>query len=271
MALISQETSTTERSRRLIFLGTGTSTGVPAIGCDCPVCTSADPRNQRMRPSVLLQLPKGNTIIDTTPEMRLQLLRERIGQVHAIVYTHAHADHLFGLDDARLFPRAIGGPVPVYCEAEVEEAIRTAFPYAFNDQARRIPSGGVPQLDFQRIGPGMPFELLGQTFVPLRLEHGRFRVLGFRLGDLAYCTDVCRIPAESWPLLQGLDTLILDALRHEPHPTHFNLEQALDVIATLKPRRAYLTHLSHGFDHGPTESILPEGVALAYDGLALTF
>lgn len=263
--------STPEHPRRLIFLGTGTSTGVPAFGCDCSVCTSSDPRNQRLRPSVLLQFPQGNVIIDTAPEMRLQLLRERIRQVHAIVYTHAHADHLFGLDDARLFSRAIGGPVPVYCEAEVEQTIRTVFPYAFNDQASRIPSGGVPKLNFQRIGPGAPFELLGERFSPLRLEHGHFRVLGFRIGDLAYCTDVSRIPAESWPLLEGLDTLVLDALRHEPHPTHFNLEQALDVIATLKPRRAYLTHLSHGFDHGPTESTLPDGVALAYDGLTLTF
>ncbi len=272
MAVISDLSSTRERTRRLIFLGTGTSTGVPALGCDCRVCTSDDPRNQRMRPSVLLQLPGGNAIIDTTPEMRLQLLRARIGQVHAIVYTHAHADHLFGLDDARLFPRAIGGPVPVFCEEEVEQTIRTTFPYAFNDQARRIPMGGVPRLDFRRIGPGQSFELLGQTILPLRLEHGRFRVLGFRVGDLAYCTDVSRIPDESWTHLQGLDTLILDALRPEPHPTHFNLEQALDVIATLKPRRAYLTHLSHGFDHGPTEStFLPQGVALAYDGLALTF
>lgn len=263
--------STAAGPRRLIFLGTGTSTGVPAFGCECRVCTSDDPRNQRTRPSVLLQLPRGNAIVDTTPEMRLQLLRERVRQVHAIVYTHAHADHLFGLDDARLFPRAIGGPVPVYCEEEVEGAIRTAFHYAFSEHSRRIPSGGVPQLEFRRIGPGEPFELLGQTVLPLRLDHGRFRVLGFRVGDLAYCTDVSRIPEASWPLLHGLDTLILDALRHEPHPTHFNLEQALAVVAALKPRRTFLTHLSHGLDHGPTETALPPGVALAYDGLALTF
>jgi phosphoribosyl 1,2-cyclic phosphate phosphodiesterase len=203
--------------------------------------------------------------------MRLQLLRERIGKVHAIVFTHHHADHLFGLDDARLFPRYVGGPVPVYCEAHTEEAIRRIFPYAFSDEAVRIPTGGVPQLRFERIAPGVPFEVLGQTILPIRLVHGRFQVLGFRLGDLAYCTDVSRIPDESWPLLQGLDTLILDALRHEPHPTHFSLSQALEVIARLQPRRAFLTHLSHGFDHGPTESTLPPGVALAYDGLALGF
>jgi phosphoribosyl 1,2-cyclic phosphate phosphodiesterase len=258
-------------SRRLIFLGTGTSTGVPVFGCDCAVCTSDDPRNSRTRPSVLLQLPGGNAIIDTSPEMRLQLLRERVRQVHAIVYTHAHADHLFGLDDARLFPRAIGGPVPVYCEEEVEGAIRNAFHYAFNDQAKRIPSGGVPQLEFRRIDPLGRFPLLGQEVLPLRLHHGRFRVLGFRVGGLAYCTDVSRIPEESWTRLEGLDTLILDALRYEPHPTHFHLEAALETIARLRPRRAYLTHLSHGFDHAAVESALPAGVALAYDGLALDF
>lgn len=258
-------------TRRLRFLGTGTSTGVPALGCDCAVCTSTDPRNHRTRPSVLLELPAGNLIIDTTPEMRLQLLRERIHRVHAILFTHAHADHLFGLDDARLFPRSIGGPVPVYCEAEVEDTIRTVFSYAFNDQSRRIPSGGVPQLDIRRIEPAQPFEVLGERVLPIRLEHGRFRVLGFRLGNFAYCTDVNRIPDESWPLLAGLDTLVLDALRYEPHPTHFNLAQALEVIERLGPRRAVLTHISHGFDHGPTESRLPEGVVLAYDGLALSF
>ncbi len=258
-------------SRRLIFLGSGTSTGVPVVGCDCDVCSSDDPRNNRTRPSVLLQLPGGNLLIDTTPEMRIQLLRERIRKVHAILFTHHHADHLFGLDDARMFPKALGGPVPVFCEEDTEETIRTVFHYAFGDHAGRIPHGGVPQLQFERIRPGEPFEVLGQHVVPIRLEHGRFRVLGFRFGDLAYCTDVVKIPEESWSALEGLDTLILDALRHSPHPTHFNLKQALEVVARLKPRRTFLTHLSHDLDHRETEGILPDGVALAYDGLALTF
>ncbi len=257
--------------RRLIFLGTGTSTGVPAFGCDCAVCTSGTPRNQRTRPSVLLETPGGNVIIDTSPEMRLQLLRERVRQVHAIVYTHAHADHLFGLDDARLFPRSIGGPVPVYCEEEVELAIRQSFPYAFNDQAKRMPSGGVPQLDFQRIEVDAPFEVRGETLIPMRLHHGRFRVLGYRIGDLAYCTDVSKIPDQSLAQLQNLDVLILDALRFQPHPTHFSLAQALEVVAQLKPRRTWLTHLSHDYDHDAVEATLPPGVALAYDGLAIGF
>lgn len=258
-------------SRRLIFLGSGTSTGVPVFGCDCAVCTSSDPRNHRMRPSVLLELPQGNLLIDTTPEMRLQLLREKVRKIHAIAYTHNHADHLFGLDDARLFSKAIGGSVPVYCELETEEAIRRVFHYAFQDHTLGLPVGYVPKLLFERIAPGESFQALGQTILPIRLEHGRFSVLGFRIGNVAYCTDVSRIPEASWPLLEGLDTLILDALRHEPHPTHFCLQEALAVVERLRPGRTFLTHLSHGFDHGPTESTLPPQVALAYDGLTLEF
>ena len=257
--------------RRLVFLGSGTSTGVPVLGCDCPVCGSDDPRNQRLRPSVLLKLPAGNLLIDTTPEMRIQLLRERVGRVHAIAYTHHHVDHLFGLDDARLFPRYLDGPVPVYCAGETEETIRKVFSYAFHERATTIPAGHLPRIRFERIAAGEAFQALGQTLLPVRLEHGRMSVLGFRIGDLAYCTDVNRIPDETWPLLEGLDVLILDALRHEPHPTHFSLDEALSVVDRLKPRRAYFTHLSHGFDHGTIESTLPPQVRLAYDGLALDF
>jgi phosphoribosyl 1,2-cyclic phosphate phosphodiesterase len=259
------------KARRLVVLGSGTSTGVPMIGCECSVCRSDDPRNHRTRPSVLVQLPLGNLLIDTTPEMRLQLVRERVGAIHAIAFTHHHADHLFGLDDARMFPKAIGGPVPIYCEPETEQTIRTVFHYAFEERAQAFPSGGVPKIVFEPIGPKVPFTVLGQTILPIRLDHGRFKVLGFRIGDLAYCTDVSSIPDESWPLLEGLDTLILDALRVEPHPTHFNLEQALGAIERIKPKQAYLTHLSHGFDHAKTEAILPPRVALTYDGLALEF
>jgi phosphoribosyl 1,2-cyclic phosphate phosphodiesterase len=260
-----------EGRRRLVFLGTGTSTGVPMIGCDCPVCHSGDPRNQRTRPSVLLHFPRGNLLVDTTPEMRLQLLRERVRNVHAIAYTHHHADHLFGLDDARLFPKYLGGPVPIFCEPETEATIRRVFDYAFREKALALPPGFLPRIEFAPIAPGVPFEVLGQTLLPIRLEHGRFRVLGFRVGGLAYCTDVNRIPDESWPLLEGLDTLILDALRFEPHPTHFSLDEALAVIERLKPGRAFLTHISHSFDHGAVESTLPPRVGLAYDGLSLEF
>ncbi len=268
------DTSTSIASpRRLVFLGSGTSTGVPVLGCDCEVCSSTDPRNWRTRPSLLLQFPAGNLLIDTSPEMRLQLLRERIRFVHAIAFTHAHADHLFGLDDARLFPKYLNGPVPIYCEAQVEQSIRTVFHYAFAEWTTKLPPNavGVPKMDFHLLTPGERFQLLGQSILPVRLEHGKGRVLGFRVGNMAYCTDVSRIPDETWPLLEGLDILILDALRHEPHPTHFHLDAALATIARLQPKQTILTHLSHGFDHGPTESTLPPGVRLAYDGLALEF
>ncbi len=240
------------------------------IGCDCAVCSSDDPRNARTRPSVLLELKEGNLLVDTTPEMRIQLVRSKIKRVHAIAYTHHHADHLFGLDDARLFPRWLGGPVPVYCEQGVEDCIRRVFHYAFSESGSAA-AGFVPKLEFRRIAPGVPFETLGETVLPIRLDHGPFSVLGFRVGDLAYCTDVSRIPAASRAPLEGLDVLVLDALRLEPHPNHFSLAEALEAIAELKPRQAYLTHLSHGFDHGLTEATLPAGVALGYDGLALEF
>jgi phosphoribosyl 1,2-cyclic phosphate phosphodiesterase len=256
----------------LIFLGCGTSTGVPMIGCDCEVCESVDPRNQRTRPSVVVRTPRGNILFDTSPEMRLQLLRERPGPIHAIVYTHAHADHLFGLDDSRLFARALNGvPVPVYCEAAVEALIRTVFSYAFVDETKRYPSGGVPRLRFETIEPNRPFTVLDFELVPLRLHHGRFEVLGFRMGDLAYCTDVNKIPDESAAQLTNLDVLILDSLRFEKHPTHFNLEDALAAIEKLKPRRAILTHLSHSFDYRAVSEMLPPNVELAYDGLRVTW
>ena len=258
-------------TRRLVFLGTGTSTGVPLLGCDCQVCNSTDPRNSRTRPSVLVSFPRGNLLIDTTPEMRLQLLREKVRRVHAIAYTHHHVDHLFGLDDARVFPKYLGGPVPIYCEAETEETIRRVFSYAFNERAAALPAGFLPKLKFERVVPGVPFEVLGQSVLPLRLEHGRLGILGFRIGGLAYCTDVSRIPEETWPMLEGLDVLVLDALRHEPHPTHFSLAEALAVVERLRPGRTLLTHLSHDFNHGPTETTLPPRVGLAYDGLTLDF
>jgi phosphoribosyl 1,2-cyclic phosphate phosphodiesterase len=259
------------KPRQLVVLGSGTSTGVPVIGCDCSVCRSDDPRNQRTRCSVLVRLPLGNLLIDTSPEMRLQLVREQVGAIHAIAFTHHHADHLFGLDDARMFPKAIGGPVPIFCELETEETIRRVFHYAFEDRAQAYPAGGVPKILFERIGPGVPFQVLGQSILPVRLDHGRFQVLGFRIGNLAYCTDVNSIPEASWPLLEGLDVLILDALRHEPHSAHFNLAQALAAVDRLQPKQTYFTHLSHDLDHATTEATLPPRVALAYDGLTLDF
>src|SRR5262249_7180210 len=170
-----------------------------------------------------------------------------------------------------LFPKWVGGPVPVYCEQKTEDTIRRIFSYAFQHGAEQLPAGFLPKLDFVRITPGVKFQVLGQTILPVRLEHGPFPILGFRVGRLAYCTDVSRIPDASRPMLEGLDVLVLDALRHEPHPTHFSLSEALAEIRALKPRQTYLTHLSHSFDHGPTQAALPPDVALAYDGLQLDF
>jgi phosphoribosyl 1,2-cyclic phosphate phosphodiesterase len=263
--VVSRQIRTIEFPDELIFLGTGTSVGVPAIGCGCPVCTSGNAKNQRTRASVVLGLPAGNLLIDTSPDMRWQLLREGIGVMHAALFTHDHSDHLMGLDDVRLFPFYLGHAFPLYCELSVEQRIRRCFDYAF-DGGESTHAGAVPKLEFRRITTD-PFQVLGATVTPLRLRHGRFDVLGFRMGDVAYCTDTNEIPPESWPLLENLDVLVLDALRDRPHPTHFSLNEALEVIERLRPRRALLTHLSHELDHKSVSDRLPAGVQLAFDGL----
>jgi len=252
--------------RSFTFLGTGTSVGVPMIGCSCAVCTSTNPRNQRYRCAVLIGLPQGTLLIDTPPELRLQLLREKASTVHAVLFTHFHADHVFGLDDVRPLCRQLGGPIPLYCTVAVEEKIRTAFSYAFKAENQHLPLGYIPRMGFHRISEE-PFTVLGQRVVPVPLVHGPFDVFGFRLDDIAYCTDVSKIPDASWRLLEGVRILVLDALRNTPHPGHFSLPQALDVIAELRPERAYLTHMSHELEHEATNRRLPPGVELAYDGL----
>jgi phosphoribosyl 1,2-cyclic phosphate phosphodiesterase len=255
--------------RTFTFLGTGTSTGVPMLGCECDVCRSPDPRNNRYRCAVLIGTPQGNLLIDTPPELRLQLLRARARLVHAVLFTHYHADHLFGLDDVRPFPRLLGGPVPLFCTRETELKIRQTFAYAFGG-AEEAAEAYLPKLVFHTIATE-PFAVLGERVVPVPLEHAEFDVLGFRIDDVAYCTDVSAIPEASWPLLGGLRVLVLDALRQKPHRAHFGLGQALEVIARLKPRRAYLTHMSHDLEHEATNRRLPPGVELAYDGLTFSF
>ena len=260
--------ATRDISGQMIFLGTGTSVGVPTIGCACAVCTSDDPRNNRMRCSVILGLPGGNLLIDTSPDLRQQLLREKIGLVHAVVYTHAHADHLFGLDDLRLMQFYLGGPVPLYCELSVEERIRKSYDYAFGD-ADHLHTGAVPRLEIFSIGLEQ-FEVLGTRVTPVRLGHGRHnQVLGFRIGNVAYCTDTNAIPSASMDLLRDLDVLVLDCLRPEPHDTHFGIEEALEVAAELSPKRTLFTHMSCKLDYEKTNAQLPDGVELAYDGLAV--
>ena len=264
------ETAATRR-RTFTFLGTGTSVGVPMIGCDCAVCRSPNPRNHRYRCSVLVGTPRGNILIDTTPELRLQLLRADVKLVHAVLFTHYHVDHLFGLDDARLFPMYLKGPLPIYCTAETEDVIRRAFSYAFDPATSDLPIGMLPRLEFRRIDD-TPFPVLGELVTPIPLLHGRFSVYGFRIGDVAYCTDVSAIPERSWPLLEGLDVFVIDALRPgKPHPAHFSVEQALEAIDRLRPRQAYLTHMGHSIDHDAVSATLPPHVALAYDGLSFRF
>lgn len=214
----------------------------------------------------MLGLPGGNLVIDTPPDLRQQLLRERLGIVHAAVFTHEHADHLFGLDDLRLMQFYLGGPVPLYCEEQVETRIRKSYDYAF-DPPDDMHTGGVPKLVVHRIGLE-PFEVLGMRIVPVRLQHGpRCRVLGFRFGNVAYCTDTNGIPKASMRQLEGLDVLVIDCLRRQPHETHFGLDEALAVADQLQPKRTLLTHISHNLEHEAISRTLPPGVEMAYDGL----
>lgn len=253
-------------SGRLVFLGCGTSVGVPVIGCGCAVCTSDDPRNRRTRCGLALGLPQGNLLVDTPPDLRHQMLRERLGVVHAVVYTHEHADHIFGLDDLRLMQFYLGGPIPLYCESAVEQRIRKSFDYAFQSP-ERLHKGAIPQLAMHTIGLA-PFDVLGARVTPVRLDHGAaVPVLGFRFGNIAYCTDCRGMPPESIDLLQDLDLLILDCLRHEPHATHYGLAEALEMAARIGAKRTLLTHMSHDLDYEATSAELPAGVELAYDGL----
>ena len=252
----------------MVLLGTGTSVGVPALGCHCDVCRSDNPRNKRTRCSAILGLPQGNLLIDTAPDLRSQLLREKLGIVHSVLYTHEHADHVAGFDDLRLFQFYLGYPVPVYCNSVVEMRLRQAFDYAFAN-TEQTHAGAVPSVDIRTISTE-PFEVLGTEVVPIPLKHGpRFDVLGFRVGNVAYCTDVKTIPEASWPLLENLDTLIIDALRPREHPTHMNLEEAIDVAQTLHPKMTYFTHCSCDVDYDTTNESLPDRIEVAFDGLRI--
>jgi phosphoribosyl 1,2-cyclic phosphate phosphodiesterase len=258
------------RVRRFTFLGTGTSVGVPMVGCECNVCRSTNPKNHRYRCSVLIGAGRENILIDTTPELRLQLLREKVSAVHAVIYTHFHADHVFGLDDVRPLCKHLGGPMPLYCTREVGEQIRRAYAYAFGPETDIVAAGYIPRLQIREITQ-QPFEVLGELLTPVPLIHAQFKVFGFRVDDVAYCTDVSQIPESSMSLLTNLEVLVLDALRHKPHPGHFSISQAVEIIGRLKPAKAYLTHMSHDVEHEAVNRRLPAGVELAYDGLSFDF
>ncbi len=250
---------------RITFLGTGTSHGIPMIGCFCPVCTSEDSRDVRTRCSVLVEVPQGNIIIDTPPEFRLQCIAHRVTRVDAVLFTHAHADHIFGLDDIRRFCFMQSGPIPCYGSEKTIRSLQKVFSYAFSDPAETYSER--PRL-VPMVVSG-PFSLLDRTVSPLPLAHGRDTVFGFRFGNWAYCTDCSGIPPETAEQLHGLDLLILDGLRYTPHPTHFNVDQALAQIERLGPRTAYLTHIAHEIRHAELAPRLPENVHLPYDGLQL--
>ena len=252
---------------RVTFLGTGTSQGVPQIACDCPVCRSTDPRDTRLRPSIFLDVPdRAAILVDTTPDFRQQALTYGIRRLDAVLFTHSHADHILGLDELRRFNFLQGGPIPCYANGFAWDVIKRTFYYAFDGVPRL--GGGVPEIDAHEVAID-PFVVGGVRIVPVPVWHGRMPILGFRFGNFAYLTDCNRIPDESWPLVAGVDTLVIDGLRDEPHTTHFTVAEALDAIARVAPRRAYLTHMTHDLGHAATSARLPAGVELAYDGLVL--
>ena len=259
----------------LTFLGSGTSMGVPTLGCGCAVCASAisptgDPHNRRTRPSIRLEYGGKVVLIDTGPDFHAQALREEISQVDAVLYTHGHADHILGFDDLR--PLSFRHPValPVYADAETAGTIERVFEYTFRTE-NRYPTSARVKLHRLDETPGAGVELFGACFRRIPVTHGRQTITGYRFGAAAYLTDMSDIPAESVPLLEGLDVLILDALRREPHPSHSHLERSIGFVEALKPRRALFTHISHDLDHAEVNAVLPAGIELAYDGLQLEF
>ena len=280
----------------LIFLGSGTSSGVPMIGCDCPVCTSDDPRDTRTRPSVLLRVPDPTLeideadwrinpeqaghrqyLIDTGPDLREQLLRERISRIDGVLYTHNHADHVFGLDELRRF--SIGGdpqPVPLYLEHTTLDSFKRMFGYIFESE-KNLNRSFIPKLATHLIEPLGGFTLAGGLRVlPLRLMHGRQPILGFRFDvpggrAIAYCTDCSSVPDASVPHLDGLDVLVMDGLRYLPHPTHMDVLEAADFILDRGATLGLLTHIAHDCGHAGLAEKLPEPVAPAFDGLRVAF
>jgi phosphoribosyl 1,2-cyclic phosphate phosphodiesterase len=253
-------------SGQVTFLGTGTSSGIPMIGCRCAVCRSSDPRDARLRPSIFLTVATGAAIlVDTTPDFRQQALTCGMSRLDAVLFTHSHADHILGLDDIRRFNSIQGASIPCYATPDTWADIKRAFSYAF-DGVQRL-GGGVPRVEEHAIDG--PFDAAGVRVIPVPLWHGDAPILGFRFGSFAYLTDCNRLDDRAWSLVDGVETLVVDALRDRPHTTHFTVAEALEVIARISPRRALLTHMCHDLGHAATNARLPAGVELAYDGLVL--
>jgi phosphoribosyl 1,2-cyclic phosphate phosphodiesterase len=249
----------------VLVLGSGTSVGVPMVGCTCKVCRSVDPRDKRLRPSVLIRYGPHRVLVDTSPDLRYQALRFGIERLDGVLYTHSHADHILGLDDLRPFNFLQREEIPIYGSEETLEVIERTFRYVFTDAPTE---SSRPRLTPHPFGDG-PVVIRGLQFIPVRLAHGKGTVYGFRFGDCAYLTDHSEIPEESQAQLQDLDVLFLDALRHNPHPTHSTVEQSLKTVEILRPRRAFFTHISHDLSHEAVEERLPSHVRMAFDGLEI--
>ena len=250
---------------KITVLGSGTSVGVPTIGCHCAVCTSSDPRDNRLRPSILVSYEGRNVLIDTTPDFRTQALRAKIAHLDAVIFTHSHADHIMGLDDVRPFNFRQGGRIPIFAAPETMDALRRVFRYIWDEGKRE---SNVPQLE-QVVLDGAPFDVFGLEFQPVPILHGSQTIYGFRFGAAAYLTDHSEIPEASLAMLHGLDVLFLDALRYKPHPTHSTVDRSKKTVELLAPRRAFFTHICHDLGHERAESLLPPNVRLAYDGLEI--
>lgn len=251
---------------RLTFLGTGTSHGVPMIGCRCPVCTSTDPHNHRYRSSVLVETESLSVVIDTPPEFRLQALRANLRTIDAVLVTHSHADHVFGFDDLRIFSQRLEGGLPCYASIKTACELRTVFSYVLNEASQ---GGGIPEVTI--VGIDGPVRQHGVDMVPIPVKHGRDEIFGYRIGKMAYITDCSCIPEESYGLLEDLEVLVLGALRFRPHGTHFTVSEALAEADRIRPAATYLTHIAHDIEHESLSSSLPEGVYLAYDCLQVGF
>lgn len=249
---------------RFTVLGSGTSSGVPTIGCTCATCFSDDPRDTRLRASLLVQSETTTVVIDTSSDFRQQMLRHRVGSLDAVVYTHHHFDHIGGFDDIRAFNFMLGKPIDIFLMRETLAVLRRTFIYAFETPEQA--GGSVPVVRTHLID-ATPIAIGDIALTPIPLLHGTMRVNGYRIGSVAYCTDTSSIPASSLPLLDGVEILILDALRYHAHPMHFTVDQAIEVARAIGARQTYLTHIAHNIKHAELEKELPEGIALSYDGL----
>ena len=250
----------------IVVLGSGTSVGIPMIGCHCKTCSSGDPRDKRLRPSVLIKLDDHRILIDTAPDFRLQALRAAIERIDAVFYTHSHADHILGLDDLRPFNFMQKSEIPIFGSPETLEAIESTFRYVFNGV---MTQSSKPKLTPHSFEDGDRIPLFGVDFETIKLCHGKGTAYGFKFGDCAYLTDHSTIPEESMRRLENLDVLFVDALRYNPHPTHQTVEQSIRTVEQLKPKRAFFTHISHDLLHASVQSRLPRNVQLAYDGLEI--